>query len=153
MEAALTSRADIHAWAFTDSGETLKNCDRTGVVAAGFFAQVKLLKSGYGAIKGEFLGSRPKSYREKRIGKPQISPRVGIRPAISRRVRVPISRRCLGVPERRGSCGCLFSMMGRWDQKISRILRGHLGRSMRLLRQVDRALIAVVLPMQSMNIE
>jgi hypothetical protein len=40
VEAALTSGADIHTWALADSGQTLKNCDRTGVVAAGFFAHV-----------------------------------------------------------------------------------------------------------------
>jgi hypothetical protein len=43
VEAALTRGADIHTWAFADSGETFKDCDRTGVVAAGFFAHVGLL--------------------------------------------------------------------------------------------------------------
>jgi hypothetical protein len=45
VEAALSSGADIHAWTFTDSGETFKDCDRTGVVAAGFFAHVGLLQN------------------------------------------------------------------------------------------------------------
>jgi hypothetical protein len=40
VEAALTCGADIHTWAFADSGEALKNCDRTGVIPAGFFAHV-----------------------------------------------------------------------------------------------------------------
>jgi hypothetical protein len=40
VEATLTRGADIHSWAFADSGETFEDCDRTGVVAAGFFAHV-----------------------------------------------------------------------------------------------------------------
>jgi hypothetical protein len=40
VEAALTCGADIHTWAFTYSGEPLEDSDRTGVVAAGFFAHV-----------------------------------------------------------------------------------------------------------------
>jgi hypothetical protein len=39
VEPALTGGADIHTWAFADSGETLKDGDRTGVVAAVFLAQ------------------------------------------------------------------------------------------------------------------
>jgi hypothetical protein len=38
VEPALTGGADIHTWAFADSGETLKDGDRTGVVAAVFLA-------------------------------------------------------------------------------------------------------------------
>jgi hypothetical protein len=44
VQAPLTCGADIHAWAFADSGEALKNCDRTGVIPAGFFAHVDSFK-------------------------------------------------------------------------------------------------------------
>jgi len=43
VEPALTGGADIHTRAFADSGETLEDSDRTGVVAAVFLAHVELL--------------------------------------------------------------------------------------------------------------
>jgi hypothetical protein len=56
VEAALSCGADIHTWAFTNGGQTLKDGDRTGVVAAGFFAHMDSFKINFSPLwryKGE----------------------------------------------------------------------------------------------------